>query len=303
MELADTAHPLPSAEAFDKGARVPLGSLLLRERLITVEQLEWALSDREATGRRLGEIVVSQGWVKPAAVARLLAEQHGLDYVDMTAAQIDPAAAALLPEKFARRYIALPFRFITPELVHVAVVDPTNVVASDDLRLALGLNIRLAVTTSAELTLALNRAYRTSIDVIANDGADDDEGLENVVGEEAAAPAINLVNAVIARAIEERASDIHFEPEAKEMVVRARVDGMMRTLTVIPKGMRSAVVTRLKIMAELDIAERRAPQDGRVSVRYGEHPMDLRIAVLPTTHGEQVVLRLMNRLGLRFSID
>ena len=305
VELADSAPALTPADAPDNGTRVPLGSLLLRERLLTVEQLEWALGERDLTGRRLGEIVVAQGWVKPAAVAQLLAEQHGLEFVDMTTVQIDPTASSLLPEKFARMYLALPYRFLAPEVIQVAVVDPTNVVTSDDLRLALGLNVRFAVTTAAELTLALNRAYRSSldIDVVADDPAHDDEGLEDVVTAETNAPAINLVNAVIARAIEERASDIHFEPQAKQMLVRARVDGMMRTLTVVPKGLRSAVVSRLKIMAELDIAERRAPQDGRVSVRYAEQPMDLRIAVIPTTHGEQVVLRLMNRPGTRYSID
>jgi type IV pilus assembly protein PilB len=281
---------------------VPLGTLLVRDGLISSEQLEHALAEKEQTGRRLGEIFVSLGWVQAGDLARLLAEQHGLEYVDLATADLDPGAFSLLPEKYARRYEALPIRFLAEDMVLVAVADPTNVVASDDLRLAMGLNMRLAVAAATDLTRLIDRAHRPELFV-------DEQPVEEIVETEdireaaaTTAPAISLVNSLIARAIDEGASDLHFEPQAKQMTVRIRVDGVMRNLATIPKSMQPAVTSRLKIMAELDIAERRAPQDGRMSIRVGGMPMDLRCAVLPTTYGEQLVLRIMNRPGGRLGL-
>ncbi|HTO24765.1 MAG TPA: ATPase, T2SS/T4P/T4SS family [Gaiellaceae bacterium] len=292
---AKLPQPLPAA--LTDAARLPLGSLLVRDGLITAEQLELALAEKEETGHRLGEIVLAHGWVVAAMLARLLAEQHGLEYVDLPHAAVDPAAAALLPEKLARRYEALPIRFLSEKVVLVAVSDPTNVVATDDLRLALGLNVRLAVAAAPDLLDAIAREHRprlgAHVETVENE--DDELGAEDIRGSATSAPAISLVNSLIAQALDEGASDLHFEPQAKEMVVRIRVDGVTRHLATVAKEMQPAVTSRLKIMAELDIAERRAPQDGRMSVRVGGAPMDLRCAVLPTTHGEQVVLRIMNR--------
>ncbi len=285
-------QPLPA-----EPSRVPIGSLLVRDGLLTTEQLEYALAEKEQSGRRLGEILVAHGWVDPGALARLLAEQHGLEYIDLNRKKIDPTAASLLPEKYARRYDALPVEFVSQDLVLVAVADPTNVVASDDLRLALGLNVRLAVASTSAIAGAITRIYRTEIHVEAyEDDVEPDPafGREEInEGASTTAPAIKLVNSLVSRAIDDGASDLHFEPQAKEMTVRARIDGVMRHLTTIPRNLQPAVTSRLKIMGELDIAERRAPQDGRVSIRYDGTPMDLRIAVLPTTHGEQIVLRIM----------
>ena len=281
--------------------RLRLGALLRRDDLISAEQLEEALVEKEATGRRLGEIVVERGWVSSQALAQALAEQHELEFVDLASADVDAAACGLLPEKFARRYKALPIRFLGDDDVLVAVADPTNVIASDDLRLALGLNVQLAVVDADDLERTIARVYRSQVDL---DDAEteleieEDAGaaLEDVLdGATTSAPVIKLVNSLISRAIQDEASDLHFEPQAKQLVVRARVDGVMRKITGIPKTMQAAVTSRLKIMGELDIAERRAPQDGRVSIRFGGQPMDLRIAILPTTYGEQVVLRILQR--------
>ena len=296
--------PSPFPRELAEPTRIPLGSLLLRDGILTAAQLEQALGEKDATGHRLGEIVVGHGWVTAATVAGLLAEQHGLEYVDLARTEIDATAAGLLPEKYARRYAALPVRFVSDDVILVAVADPTNVIASDDLRFALGLNVRLAVAAAPDLTTAIDRTYRTSLDVEAVDDGDDEAStLEEIQGAATSAPAISLVNSLISRAIDEQASDLHFEPQAKHMTVRVRVDGVMRRLTTIAKSLQPAVTSRLKIMAELDIAERRAPQDGRMSIAYGGRPMDLRVAVLPTTHGEQVVLRIMNRPGGRLGLD
>jgi type IV pilus assembly protein PilB len=299
---ADLSAPLPLLLRTEP-SRVPLGSLLMRDGLLTAEQLELALAEKEQTGRRIGEIVVAHGWVHAGSLARLLAEQHGLDYLDLSTVALDPAAATLLPEKLARRYEALPIRFLTEDVVLVAVSDPTNVVASDDLRLALGLNLRVAVTASPDLLDAIDRAYGIDEPHSGLNGLEDEEPGNDIRGSAATtAPAITLVNSLIGKAIDAGASDLHFEPQAGQMVVRVRVDGVMRNLSVVPKDMQPAVTSRLKIMAELDIAERRAPQDGRMSIRIGGKPMDLRCAVLPTTYGEQLVLRIMNRPGGRLGL-
>jgi type IV pilus assembly protein PilB len=297
VEAAATNFPLPFALPAEP-QRVPLGTLLVRDGLIGTEQLELALAEKEQTSRRLGEIVVAKGWVDAATLARLLAEQHGLEYLDLPTAQIDPAAATLLPEKLARRYDALPIRFVSQNVVLVAVSDPTNVVASDDLKLALGMNVQVAVSTAVHLASAIDRIHRP---LLAEEPAPLFGG-DDVRGTATTAPAITLVNQLITQAIDAGASDLHFEPEADRMSVRVRVDGVMRHLANVPKDMQPAVTSRLKIMAELDIAEKRAPQDGRMSINFGGDPMDLRCAVLPTTYGEQLVLRIMNRAGGRLGL-
>jgi type IV pilus assembly protein PilB len=303
LEAAATNLPLPPPASAPRSAetRLPIGTLLVRDGALTAQQLESALAEKEKSGRRIGEIVVGNGWVTAAKVAMLLAEQHGLEYIDLVRVEIEPAAAALLPERLARRYEALPVRFLAEDTVLVAVTDPTNVVTSDDLRLALGLNVRVAVAGAPELFAAIERLHRTTL-ALEDDEESDKGEVQDIDGDATSAPAIELVNALISRGLDEGASDLHFEPQAKQMLVRARVDGVMRRFTTIPKSQQPAVTSRLKIMAELDIAERRAPQDGRISIRYGGNPTDLRIACLPTTHGEQIVLRLMNRAGSRLGI-
>ncbi|MGZ4380385.1 MAG: GspE/PulE family protein [Gaiellaceae bacterium] len=293
----EAAAPLPPPLPLER-ARLHLGSLLLRDGLLSPEQIEEALAVKEQTGARLGEIVVERGWLESSHLARALAEQHGLDYVDLGAIDVDQAAVGLLSERLAHRYGALPVRFLDEETILVAVSDPTDVVASDDLRLALGLNVRIGVAAADELSKVLRRVYRTSVEITEEDpGADD---VRNVAA--TSAPAIKLVNQLVARAIDEGASDLHFEPQVGGVEVRARVDGVMRHLATVPRELQPAVTSRLKIMGELDIADRRSPQDGRVAVRVGGAPMDLRIAVLPTTHGEQVVLRIMHRAGGRLGL-
>src|SRR3982074_3283683 len=147
LEGAATNLPLPppAGATRSEDTRLPIGTLLVRDGVLTAQQLESVLTEKERSGRRLGEIVVANGWVSAAQIAKLLAEQHGLEYLDLTRVEIEPPAAGLLPEQFARRYEALPIRFLTEDTVLVAVTDPTNVVTSDDLRLALGLNVRVAV--------------------------------------------------------------------------------------------------------------------------------------------------------------
>ena len=305
MELR-LPDPLPTA--LDRRGR-EIGALLVASGALTHDQLDEALLDQAATGRRLGEVVVERGWSTRRSVAEALAEQAGLEFLDLRTADLDPAAAGLLPEKFARRYSALPVLFLDDTTVLVAVADPTDIVSADDLRLAIGLEVKLAVVEREDLEATIGHAYRGQVEIVEtlNDEADDqspEPPIEDVRGGgTTTAPAIRLVNQVLAAAIEEGASDIHFEPQDRELIVRARVDGVTRRVTSIPKAMQAAVISRLKIMGELDIAERRAPQDGRITIRYGQQGMDLRIAVLPTTYGEQVVLRILHRAEGRIGLD
>jgi type IV pilus assembly protein PilB len=265
--------------------------------VLTQEQLDFALAEKAESGKRLGEIIVDLGFTTERAIAGALAEQYQLEYVDLEGLKLDRDAVALLTEPLARRYEALPIRIGEDGVPLLAVTDPTNLANADDLRFALGANFRLAVAERKQIDLAISRAYRQSLELIAEDSAQttahEEQVLHDIRDLASSAPTINLVNSLLKTAVEEGASDIHFEPTRTEMVVRIRVDGVMRELATIPKHMQPAVASRLKIMGKLDIADRRSPQDGRVSAFFGSGPMDLRIAVLTTTHGEQIVLRIL----------
>jgi type IV pilus assembly protein PilB len=284
---------------------IPLGELLVRKGLLEREQLQEALNERAESGMRIGEIVVEHGWVTAPAIAHTLAEQYGFPFISLEEEELDPSVATLLPETLARRYEALPVRFVSDNLLLVAVTDPTNVMASDALRLALGHNLSIVVVSEPDLNRTLNKVFRNEFDLTSDDDAIEyvEENAQDITESGSGAPVINLVNAVLKRAIEDGASDIHFEPQAKQVLVRARVDGVTRPMLSIPKHMQAAVISRLKVMGGMDIAERRLPQDGRVSIRAAGTPMDMRMAIVPTTYGEQTVLRIFHRATHRWGLE
>ena len=293
-----------SAEPYDRPeGRPQLGSLLLRDGIITAEQLAAALAQKEAEGGRLGEILLRYNVTSASAIAQALAEQYGFEFLELSRFDLVPAATSLLPENVARRLSALPIALDEDGTVVVAVTDPTDVMASDDLRLALGLQIRFVVVSTLDLSRTLDRCFRGNVNVEMESDLEEDAPSEDITeGGATDAPAIKLTNQIIANAIAEGASDIHFEPQPQAMVVRARIDGVMRKVAEVPTGLTPAVTSRLKIMGELDIADRRNAQDGRISIRYDGDPVDLRIAVLPTTFGEKVVLRILHRASGRLNI-
>jgi type IV pilus assembly protein PilB len=273
-----------------------LGALLVRDGAITPAELDLALEEKRLNPkRRLGEILVDQGSATRAQIAAVLAEQHELPFFEIGADNVDAEAIGLLPEGLAKRYGAIPVRIQGDGSVLVAVSDPTNVMFSDELRLALGVPVRVAVAPADQIELAIARHYDGAvIELVAVDDAapeitDDSTELDD----DHESPAVAFVSRSIARALDIGASDIHFTPQAKRMTVRARVDGVMREIGSITGTQAQAVTSRLKIMGGLDIAERRAPQDGRVSVRRGGDAIDVRVAVLPTTHGEKTTLRIL----------
>jgi type IV pilus assembly protein PilB len=293
-------QPLPEpADVQPSGGRPLLGASLVRRGHLNTEGLEQALAEQERSRLPLGRVLIGLGLITTRDLAEALAEQHGLAFVDLNETKLDDEAATLLPEGVARRYDAMPVRVENGTLV-VAVADPTNILAHDDLRLALGTDMRIVVADAVQLEEAMGRRYRHAalgaVETFSSAGwrADDDDERVDV---DDSAPAIKFVNDVISRALAHRASDIHFEPQSDRLVVRVRVDGVTRELTEVQTSMQAAVIARLKVMGGLDIAQRRAPQDGRVGIKVGGQPMDLRIAVLPTTYGEQAVLRILQGTG------
>ena len=272
-----------------------LGALLVRDGSIAPEQLERALEERRASPtRRLGEILVEQGAATRAQIGRVLAEQHELNYIELEEGVIEADAAGLLPENLARRYHAVPVRFLDDGSILVAVADPTNVIFSDDLRLALGVPVTVGVASGDAIERAITRVHEQVQEITEVDDREDEDQTQ-VLDLDHETPAVVFVNKTISRALDLGASDIHFTPQARRLNVRVRVDGVVRDLTSIAGSSQAAVTSRLKIMGELDIAERRAPQDGRVTIRRGSDTVDVRIAVLPTTHGEKVTLRILNQ--------
>ncbi len=288
---------MPADNAGVEAARTPwpaLGTLLVRDGAIAPEQLERALEEKRANPkRRLGEILVEQGATTRAQIARILAEQHELDYIELEEGVIEADAAGLLPENLARCYRAVPVRFLEDGSILVAVADPTNVIFSDDLRLALGVPVTVGVASGDAIERAITRVHEHVQEITEVEA--EEEHQTQVLDLDHETPAVVFVNKTISRALDLGASDIHFTPQQKRLNVRVRVDGVVRDLSSIASASQAAVTSRLKIMGELDIAERRAPQDGRVTIRRGNDTVDVRIAVLPTTHGEKVTLRILNQ--------
>ena len=271
-----------------------LGTLLVRDGSVTAEQLERALEEKRRTPeKRLGEILVEQGATTRAQIARILAEQHELEYIELEHGTIEIDAAGLLPENLARRYLALPVRFLDDGSVLVAVADPTNVLFSDELRLALGVPVRVGVASGDAIERAIGRVHEEVAEIEEVTDEEEDDAVTSLDLEHDS-PAVVFVNKTINRALDMGASDIHFSPQQRRLNVRARIDGVVRDVTNISTSHAPAVTSRLKIMGGLDIAERRAPQDGRVSIRRGAQTIDVRMAVLPTTHGEKITLRILN---------
>ena len=275
---------------------IPLGQLLVDGRILTEEQLRRVLEEKASSGQRLGEIAVSLGFTTERAIAGALAEQYELEYVDLDVAQLDRQAVALLPEELARRYEALPLRILEDGTLLLAVTDPTNLATADDLRLALGASFRIAVAERGQIDAAIARAYRRSLQLIIEEGDDasgEERSSKDISTLASSTPTVTLVNSLLTTALEEGASDLHFEPRREDMLVRIRVDGVMRELATVPSHMQQAVTSRLKMMGKLDIADRRAPKDGHVAALFETGRIDMRIAVVATMHGEQVVLRIL----------
>jgi len=267
--------------------------------VLSIADLEAALARQKVDGRKLGELLVADEKITKDQLARGMAVRMGVDFFTL-ADGVDPSVGHLVDEKSARRYQAVPVRLQPDGVLVVAMADPSNVFAIDDLRILTRHEIRPALAMAEEIQSLLGRTSR--LDAVVADlvqetsgGGDDPVDAADIADASEDAPVVRLVNSLIARAVDERASDIHFEPQAKEMFVRYRVDGVLRTVTAVPFRLANGVASRVKIMADLDIAERRVPQDGRVGLTVGGRPLDLRVATLPTVYGEKIVMRILDK--------
>ncbi len=285
----------------------PLGQVLVRMGLISVDDLTEALERQKwSDGKKLGELLVSEGRITRDQLARAMAARMGVPIYSL-AEGVDPAVGTLIDEKNARRYQAVPVRLEPDGRLLVAMADPSNVFAIDDLRILTRHEIRPALASAEEIQTLLGQTSRLDAVVagLVQESGGDDTPLDQADISDASddAPIVRLVNSLIARAVEERASDIHFEPQAKEMVVRYRVDGVLRTVTAVPYRLAVGVASRIKIMADLDISERRVPQDGRVGLTVGGRPLDLRVATLPTVYGEKIVMRILDKSNVMLTLS
>ena len=308
---------------------VRIGELLLKEKRISPEQLQEALNYQKANGGKLGFNLVKLGFVKDEELTALLSKQYGVPSINLTQFEIDPAVIKLIPAETAQKYQIVPLSRAGATLT-IAMTDPTNVFAMDDIKFMTGYNVEPVVASETAVGEAITRYYSSaakpavaaasvvsgasalematkSIEEMSVAGADEVEVLqemeeisaESLEKQGGEAPVIKLVNVVLMSAIQKGASDIHIEPYEKEFRVRYRVDGILYNIMAPPMKMRDAITSRIKIMAKLDIAEKRLPQDGRIKIRFSDNgnskDIDFRVSCLPTLFGEKIVMRLLDK--------
>jgi type IV pilus assembly protein PilB len=313
-DSSDEQRPLPlrerrSSERTGKGVH-PARSSGRSSRMIGEVVVDLGFADRDTVeeavklareqGRPTGEVLVAQGVLRHDQLARVVAERFGLDYVDLSVYDLDMGAVHLIGAEAAKRYKAVPVGFTEDGTLLLAMADPTNVLTIDDVAMITGRRVRVAVASVEDLELLLTRlaGMSESIEDIVDDGADSEAELEaGALAEEADkdAPIIKLVHSIIAQAVQQGASDIHVSPEEGEAKVLFRVDGVLAPAATIKRRMVAGVVSRIKIMGDLDIAERRMPQDGRFALTIEGRRVDIRVVTLPLVHGEGVVMRILDK--------
>src|SRR5439155_10411901 len=263
-------------------------------------QVEDALESSRVAGTTPERVLLENGAITQDGLARALAGRYGLDHLDLGVFSVDMGAANLVTTAIAKRYQAVPVAFADKRTLLVAMSDPSNVLAVDDIAIMTGYEIRVAVAPPDDISALVSRLDR--LEDVVGESVDRVEDVEEDGGEVVAlhetsedAPVIKLVNQIVAQAVERGASDVHLAPEGRELRVRFRVDGVLQDITTVPRKMASGVVSRIKIMAELNIAERRLPQDGRVGLVVDGRHVDLRVVTMPSVHGEGAVLRVLDK--------
>jgi type IV pilus assembly protein PilB len=291
-------QPASGGQRFVSDVVVDLG-MLPRERV------DAAVEEARASGRTPEQVLVQSGSLTEDQLARAIAQRFGLPHADLNVYKPDLAASNLIPAQAARRLEAVPIGRAEDGRVMVAIADPSNVLALDDLKLMTGHEVQPVVASREDIAAVIGRMNRLD-DAVAEAVEDDDEDLAEVadIRESAEdAPIVKLVNSIIAQAVEDGASDVHFEPHGREMRVRFRVDGVLQERTSIPRRMVPGTVSRVKIMSDLDIAEKRLPQDGRVSLNVEGHAVDVRVVTMPSVEGEGMVMRLLDKGAALIELD
>jgi len=289
-----------------RGNRAGLERILLDRGLVAEDELAAAQREQRTGYQPLGRILVDRQLITEADLASALAEQMQLEFVDLRDQAIDPVAATLLPEAFARRHGIVPIGFDEYGRLRLAMSDPTDVLAMDDVRTITDREVVPITATGEDVLAAIDRVHSAGSAVAQVADELDVEPADDLLVAAAGvddAPIVRFVYAIIQQAVTERASDIHVEPGERDVQIRFRIDGVLHLATRQHRSVHAAVVSRLKIMADLNIAERRLPQDGRMSLRAGAKPIDLRVSTLPTVYGEKVVLRILDKSSITLTLS
>ncbi len=293
---------------------VRLGELLVSKGLITAKQLEDALQEQKISGNKLGSSLVKLGLISEKNLVSFLSRHYGVPAIDLSEAQIDPEVIKMIPPDVVFKYQVIPIKRIGSTL-RVAMNDPSNILAIDDIKFLTSCHVEVFVSTESAIKAAIDKFYDSSeslADIMDSmDGAEkmelleesDEVDIRELQQASEDAPVIKLVNLILNEAIKRKASDIHLEPYEKVFRVRFRTDGVLQEFMKPPMKLKNAIISRTKIMAKLDIAERRLPQDGRIKMKYGkDKEMDFRVSVLPTLYGEKVVMRLLDKSNLQLDM-
>ena len=293
---------------------VRLGELLVSKGLITAKQLEDALQEQKVSGSKLGSTLVKLGFMAEKNLVSFLSRHYGVPAIDLSEAQIDSEVIKMIPPDVVFKYQVIPIKRIGSTL-RVAMSDPSNILAIDDIKFLTSCHVEVFVSTESTIKAAIDKFYDSSESLADIMGSmDDSEKMELLEESEEVdirelqqasedAPVIKLVNLILNEAIKRKASDIHLEPYEKIFRVRFRTDGVLQEFMKPPMKLKNAIISRAKIMAKLDIAERRLPQDGRIKMKFGkDKEMDFRVSVLPTLYGEKVVMRLLDKSNLQLDM-
>ena len=309
--MPGTSHPLDSAgitkPRHPGGPARFLTDVIVDLGLVDRERVAHAVEEGRRSGKLPEEVLMEQGALTADGLSRAVAERHGLDHLDLSLFKPDMSAANLISIPAAKRYEAVPVDYLDDRTLLVAMADPANVLAVDDIALLTGKEIRPAVTSREDILNLISRLTQLD-DVITSDlfAEEEDDGPAEVVDlRESAddAPVIRLVNQIVAQAVEQGASDIHLEPSGTELRVRFRIDGVLVESATVQRRMVLGVISRVKIMSDLDISERRIPQDGRVGLTIDGHHIDLRVVTLPSVHGESVVIRILDKSSIVMELE
>ncbi|WP_080800957.1 GspE/PulE family protein [Arabiibacter massiliensis] len=287
-----------------------LGDMLLESGYITTGQLNTALGLQKDSGKRLGEVLIDSGYITEKELIDVLCMQLGIDFIDLSNVILPTELTNVIPKSLAKKYNMVPVR-VTPDDVYLAMSDPMNLIAQEEARAAARRRIIPMVSTKIAIERAVMQLYGNEGAARAIEDMRNEATAASAGGEAAdarfvatsldseddaqSAPTIRLVNSIIERAATERASDVHLEPREGDLQVRMRIDGLMRNVLTVPRELQGSVISRLKIMGGMNIAERRVPQDGRANVRIKSRDIDLRLSTLPTIYGESVVVRLLDK--------
>jgi type IV pilus assembly protein PilB len=290
-----------------------IGELLVKENLISAEQLRKAREGAKTGGGRLGAQITKLGFLQESELSDFVAKQYGVPTIDLDEFDVDPSVIALIPEEVAQKHTVLPVNRAGSTLI-MATADPSNIFAIDDIKFLTGYNVEVVVASEDSIKRAIEKHYDQGQNISDIMGDFDDSDLELVHGDDDVdvgelakesedAPVVKLVNLILTDAVKRTASDIHVEPYEKEFRVRYRIDGVLYEVMKPPLKLKNAITSRVKIMSELDIAERRLPQDGRIKLKLGRgKEMDYRVSVLPTLFGEKTVLRLLDKGNLQLDM-